>query len=649
MAGVVINTNVPERTPNSDATQTRSSLDNLLGVSDLLTEANYAKQDGIVTGAGGKGFSVQGTNSLFNPFHVFRYSLFGSTDGRSYDSELHKNIRSLSTTSTQGVADSNRLFAQSRTEIVENPSASAIIDWAKQNGDKNGSATIMGPAPYQWSDFLWCKYYGKIPNNKLLTLRRYPIPVEDNIQIAKEKMPLIPIAQAITWWGGDTGNTLDSALGMTFGLNWEPQKFGDVRSVDGNEITGADVLDAAGFKGVGESTRAALQALLFDNATNPYDQTGGYDADVQTWIKNSYGESGPYWNRVLGPVNVVETIQTRTRGLSFSKDISLTFTYKLRSYAGVNPKIAMLDLINNFLSLTYNNADFYGGAIRYFQKTGYILPGLPTTKFELGDYVGGIQDVVGYLMDTIGKKVQQLSAFVKEIGNSPNLSSAFNQVIKSQASQQLAGAWVYKLMQKPLQMRGFLDGRATGEWHLTVGNPLNPIATIGNLCLKQTTISFSDTLGLDDFPTEVKFTVQLTHGRDRARQDIASMFNLGGGPMYFSDLPDPSSARNSLGERNSIQANAARGNIEIPENTSNATTSNTATEGAITGGLSNYAADALLGASGQGSFSTGRNIGAAEAEKIAGKYKARIARAYGQGYSDSPMLTDYFRDIKTKD
>ena len=33
--------------------------------------------------------------------------------------------------------------------------------------------------------------------------------------------------------------------------------------------------------------------------------------------------------------------------------------------------------------------------------------------------------------------------------------------------------------------QAFLTGEATGHWHLTIGNPLNPIAVIGNLgCTK---------------------------------------------------------------------------------------------------------------------------------------------------------------------
>ena len=54
-----------------------------------------------------------------------------------------------------------------------NPTAATIIRKCRDNG-----------APgYQYNsgDFAYCKYYGKIPNNYMITLRRFPTPCEDDI------------------------------------------------------------------------------------------------------------------------------------------------------------------------------------------------------------------------------------------------------------------------------------------------------------------------------------------------------------------------------------------------------------------------------------------------------------------------------------
>jgi hypothetical protein len=89
-----------------------------------------------------------------------------------------------------------------------------------------------------------------------------------------------------------------------------------------------------------------------------------------------------------------------------------------------------------------------------------------------------------------------------------------------------------KIVFKPMM----LSGAPTGSWHLVVGNPLNPIAMMGNLICKGVTISFGETLGPDDFPTEMKATYILQAARERHRGDFESMFNRGRGRFYLGVL-----------------------------------------------------------------------------------------------------------------
>lgn len=621
-----------------------SAIDALLKNTDAVSfpalESNAENSfEAVVDGAANTGIPVKGTDSIFNPFYVFRYAKYGAIGGKTYEAKYHKDISSANLGNIlQAVEtkDNLTLIADGK-KAVENPTAAQILRWAEENGDKV-DGTTLGPTPYQWNDFLWCKWYGKIPNNRLLTLRRYPIPIEDNIQLANSKMPLIPIAQAVTWWGAETGNSLSDILGMNYGFKWRnPPATSAVQDVQGNEIKAEDLLDVAGV--TGDSIRKILLATLFDNPANPYDATG-FDKKAQEWLQSAYGNEGPYWNRVLGPINVIDSTQVRERGYNFTHTIKLTFTYKLRGFNNINPKIAMLDLITNFLSLTYNNAEFWGGSIRYFQKTGYILPGLPSQKFEEGDFIGGIQDVIKYTLSEIQKKGGELAKLAETVGkgiSDADAGKVAEELAKSSAAQNVAGSQVKELMQKPLLIRSFLDGRAVGEWHLTVGNPMNPVAVIGNLCLKSTQIKFSESVGLDDFPTEVTFTVTLEPGRPRAKQDIESMFNLGGGPLAFSPLPAPSSAFNSYGERNSI----------IAKNFRDGTNDNASPDA-----LDKYAqnlpsASQVINISGNGTNS--QTVSLSEANELAKYFRANVRRAYGSKFAASPSLADYFVNLKTKD
>ena len=76
---------------------------------------------------------------------------------------------------------------------------------------------------YQYQDFLYSKYYKKIPVNHLITLRRFPTPVTDNIfnytvaEAGKDGIPdeatAIDATQvcgvtAVTYLGETAGNKL---------------------------------------------------------------------------------------------------------------------------------------------------------------------------------------------------------------------------------------------------------------------------------------------------------------------------------------------------------------------------------------------------------------------------------------------------------
>jgi hypothetical protein len=124
----------------------------------------------------------------------------------------------------------------------------------------NKSHIIGGlAAPYFWRDFLYCKYYGAIPNNYMITLRRFPAPMKDNLSIPDQLKSSDlynkqgagrPVAQAVTWWGGQTGNSLNDIISFFTGLEWN-EKFQ-------REILEQEGFDQGFFKSV--LGRASFQA-----------------------------------------------------------------------------------------------------------------------------------------------------------------------------------------------------------------------------------------------------------------------------------------------------------------------------------------------------------------------------------------------------
>lgn len=600
----------------------------------IPTDGHNFQLEGATDGVGAP-IKVLGTDSLFNPFYIFRYSKFAEgtspTNAGTYKLDSHTQVYDSSKLKTI-LGNFSNLLKSKQAAIVENPTASVIKAWADKKAELKTGPTY--PYPYALNDFTWCKWYGKIPNNRLLTLRRYTIPVEDNLAVASEKLPLIPIAQAVTWWGKETGNTLGSILGMTYGFNWEKET-ATVQDVAGNEVNIEKAIEAAG---VSNPNLAKAIKLMFAN--NP-DALSGRDKILQESMKEQWGPNGAYSNRIKGPVNVIDNTQIRKAGYTFTHPISLTFEYNLRSYGNINPKVAMLDLITNFLSLTHNKATFWGGSYRYYQQTGAILPGLGSDALDNGNYMKGLQDVTTMLSAMVQGGSADLATAFNSLSNdlgssasvedfSKKLASSFSEstIGKNLAASKLAG-----LQQKPLLMRAILDGRAVGEWHLMVGNPMDPVAVIGNLCMKTTTMTFSEDLGADDFPTSVKFVVSLEPGRPRAKQDIESMFNHGGGDMGFTALQPPASAMGSYGDYTTSRLASAHG-------TSPGSEANTdPTVAAVKADLTK-SVNAVAG-------SSGTNL--AGAEKYADYFKASVANKYGAGFAKSGILVDYFTKVQTKD
>ena len=295
-----------------------------------------------------------GVPSLFNPYAIVVFPKLGIASGNAYNVLIDGN------------GTSGNQFSESY--LHSNPSIQTMVE----------DPTLALKTPYYYSDFLYCKYVGLIPNNQMITLRRYPAPTYDNLAVpgrlssnpnsgasatstdikntnVDDQKEFFPIAQAVTWFGEETGNKLSDLLSFTVSMNWKNVE-AEVNVVSGNEQGSED----SPLPGV-----AQFLGILTGQVNTPFATANAqYDPYSQ----------GPYNHRVYGPVNVINKTYKRDRGLDFKQTLNLNFEYSLKSIGSINPKAAMLDLMSNLLALTYNNAAFWGGANRYF-------PNKPTYPF----------------------------------------------------------------------------------------------------------------------------------------------------------------------------------------------------------------------------------------------------------------------------
>jgi len=512
------------------------------------------------------------------------YSIVGNQDPNFYENyylseRTGYNSKISETNSISGGSrnpSAGFLVRQTQSNLgVANQRKNNIFSYLYGPGDE-GSFIIGGAsAPYYWRDFIYCKYYGHIPNNYMLTLRRFPSPMRDNLSLpSKVKNSDVykvqgagrPVAQAVTWFGGNTTNTLSDILQISTGLRWSDleqgpaieQKgfaagifknqlgdllggaFGAIGGAGGDKLfTGIEKAIEAGVSssdsGYQESVAAARNKALRDKAIEP---------------------GGPLSDFIWVSVDTVDEATVRGRGLDgVYNRFNLNFHYELTSVGEVNSKAAMVDILGNLLALTTNYGNFLTPEIRYnndfkavnfpggdeglsqfytdpvqFVKTLIkfaVDPNQTTNGDPVAEGVAGTINAVAKARDLWSGLITQMNnKTLRDFANDLGKDSKLNNILLYALTETFTKDLVFPA--------SVLSGMPTGEWHLVVGNPCNPIAMMGNLICRKIDIVFGETLGPDDFPTELTATIQMQHGRSRERGEIESMFNRGGGRLYQS-------------------------------------------------------------------------------------------------------------------
>jgi hypothetical protein len=437
--------------------------------------------------------------------------------------------------------------------FASTPTTSAIIDWGK--GDP------YGRTPYHFTDFVFSKYWKKIENNRMITLRRYPAPMYDNLRFPgmggstdnKEITTLPPMASAVTYFGGDTENSISSILKFTTGYNWGEVQ-GDVWGVT---VEGGVPDNMAGIGKLFGGTIGALAEML-NVATGRF--TPAFIANEGQLPPDPY-QDGPFENRIQGPVNRIDKVAKRDPGLKFQMDgLKLVFEYVARPIGGINTKAILLDILSNFLVIGSASAVFFGGAHRFMAdpaKYPFIGGDNTMEKLYTGNVIGYSADVLtsfvgkgGLLGDAFGDiwndmKGAALDALrsILHMDGTGALNSVKSLIAGDNNTKGVLGNFIKNKVAKSAGhvpylkgMKAILTGEPVGEWHVTIGNPLNPIAMIGNLICDDINVEFNEELGPDDFPTEMKITVNLKHAMARDKDAIESIFNRGMGRIY--NLPD---------------------------------------------------------------------------------------------------------------
>jgi len=478
--------------------------------SDIVDSEKYTSTQ---PGAEGKKITVGARPySAFNKYSLINYR------GNPLDSTKDGFISN---------ADGNTVYQKININDLQNPTVTQIIE-------RTSALTDNYAYRYQYSDFALAKYYGKIPNNMLITLRRFVYPAADDIVTPQalspdgktmEKIQQPDIARAVTWLGEAPGNNMGDILKFSNGFSWKDAE-ADVQTLNSQQQA-----SSGKFGSIVENNKV-LSAMA--NAGSGRDAVAA-NVNKQQALNSSFDSfSNTYPNHVFGPLNVIKNVLVREKGLNFDQEFKLKFQYELRAFEGANPKIMMLDQLANILALTYNNAPFWGGSVRYIGDGAVAKPLGNLSKLREGDYLG----FAGSIVDDMGKMFKGAGAgFSGAAGALMNgdVGGALGALKDNKFLNNLIGGAAMDMFNTPQggqAVASLLTGDPTGQWHVTIGNPLNPIMVIGNLCMTDCSITFEGGMGIQDFPEHMTAEITLKPGRPRDKAEIESMFNAGRGRFY---------------------------------------------------------------------------------------------------------------------
>jgi hypothetical protein len=394
---------------------------------------------------------MYGAPSIFNKNAIFVHP-------KSYDSSGFKKLKDRR--------------GQEKIYSTDDPEVATIIQQLKEDTKRR----------LHFADFAFHKHYDIVPTNRLMVLRRFPFPTYNNLSFSGRNEgddKIQPISKAITYFGEGTDNDISEILKIS-GYKEYKELTADLDFIQGVDKSASDT---PFFNNLGSTAQKGLNA--FSALAGKGDISGRQKERVEQML-------GKNWeNDRRGPENVVHKTHIADVGVGATLEFTLVFEYSLRSWNGVNPRVALMDLISNIMTLVHTNAEFWGGqnvVLPNHQKFPFIGNEDDFYSGNYGSYLSSVVDwftepfasgggIQGLLDGIMSGDLSSLGSILGKIGGTAlDLSSS-----KSRSSV--------------IGMKSLLDSSPIGNYHLSIGNPLNPWATIGNLICPAFRISVEKGIG----------------------------------------------------------------------------------------------------------------------------------------------------------
>ncbi len=404
--------------------------------------------------------------------------------------------------------------------------------------------------------FAYCSRLGFFPNTRLVTLRRFRGAVGDDIyqppaNYDDNKTTLKPISTMVTWLKDDESLFGSETSGFSFGISFSDYHEGFITTLKKsfNEYTGgshsSESSSAPGWKD--SLTNLALSSFIKGDA--------GVDTDSpqnSTLTKVDGTELGRSAANNPNMVGGAKRMDNLVSAIKFD----LTFEYQMRYISGIDPTIAMLDLLSTAMHMGSNESEFRYN-IKKFVGNDEIAKNFYKLKYNNTSAVAQSimnADLKKIIEGTIDVAKKMFTGFIEKAGQAiENVVDATSSFITGSAknkNQKVASLTpeiaknIFDRYRESLKAAiSFDTGLPSGGWHVMIGDPRNPFISCGDLVVGKTSmVKFGKELGPGGFPTSFSVSYNLEQARTRGRQEIMKIFNGGRGRIYTykatKDNPD---------------------------------------------------------------------------------------------------------------
>jgi hypothetical protein len=396
------------------------------------------------------------------------------------------------------------------------------------------------------TDLAFLKYLGVYPNNRMVVVRRFTGPSEDNIFTKSQGGEVGALAMVISWIKEDT-----DFLTMDFGEEWEEAEASFIGILNS---LGEDFGRKSGV-GLGDMAGAAGGALPLPGFTEVMTR----EILAKLGIMNQDDAVLP-----IGNPNLIKQAKARKTigydqagsGLNTSIAFKIEAEYELKFISGLDPSTVWMDLIGNFTRFGTSKSDTFGLSKSYSQKMKKWInnPSLLIKELssKLSSAISKAIDLFSKTInDTASDKPVEGSDSPEELAKQKTLS--FLNGLKNKL-----GKFLQKVLQKyrvkAIGIINALSGLPSTPWHVTIGNPIRPFFSAGDMYMENVTLTLGSQLSYNNLPTNLKLEFTLKNARPWGMQEIMAKFNAG----YLRSISFTKKMAPSYYETNDVNVNINR-------------------------------------------------------------------------------------------